>query len=263
MISNRQDRYLILPTKSHLHIYSAATSLLVQSIFMGLVDSVTSCILCASDPEQILVSTYGGTISKHSWTTGRKLQQWKTRSGLLRIYGLPGSKSSDNGYRILAINQRPEGERDLSHLTLHQSPDVPLKEVVLHSKPRLTPTLVTADSGRFLVCSAVDRLIIGSAQDPMSAEYTWREFTVPGKIVSFDARIRQAPNKTAKSRPAVELALGLQDGVILILDDILNRLMGKEKGGKGVDMVSRRLHWHRDLVSAIKWSRDGALIWHL
>jgi NET1-associated nuclear protein 1 (U3 small nucleolar RNA-associated protein 17) len=259
MVSNRRNRHLILPTKSHIHVYSAATSLLVRSICVDLVNSVTSCILCPSDPEHILVSTYGGTITKYNWATGRKLRKWKTRSELLRIYGLPASKSSDDGDTILAINQSSAGERDLSQYTLHHSPNVRLKEVVLRSKQKMALTIVILDDGRLFIASAGDRLILGYLQDLMSADYTWHEFTVPGKIVSFDARSRQASNTTTKTRSTVDVALGLQDGAILIYDDVLSRLIGNQKSSKGIEMISRRLYWHRDLVCSVKWSRDGAL----
>jgi NET1-associated nuclear protein 1 (U3 small nucleolar RNA-associated protein 17) len=256
MVSNGRNRHLILPTKSHIHVYSAGTSLLVRSLFVGLVDPVTSCIICPSDSEHILVSTLGGKIIKFNWVTGKKSQQWKVQSGLIRIYGL---RTTDNGYLVLAMNQSPEGERGLSHFTLHQSSDVPMKDVVVRSKQRMDVTIATVNDGRLLVASSGDKLMLGSSQDPTIGDYTWREFTVPGRIVSFDARSRQASNATTKIRPTVDVALGLQDGAILIYDDVLGRLIGKEKGIKGSDMVARRLHWHRELVSSVKWSRDGAL----
>ena len=98
--------------------------------------------------------------------------------------------------------------------------------------------------------------MLGSSAGPISAEYTWREFTIPGRIVSLDARSRPASNKSSKTRLAVDLALGLQDGVIVILEDIFGRPIRKEKAPTGVDMVSRRLTWHRNAVSSVKWSRE-------
>ena len=230
----------------------------MRSLFVGLVDPVTSCIICAPDSEHILVSTLGGKIIKFNWTTGKKSQQWKAQSGLIRIYGL-WAGSADNGYRVLALNQSSEGERGLSHFTLRQSSNVPMEEVVVRSKQRMAATIATVNNGRLLVASSGDRLMLGSSQDPTTSDYPWREFTVPGKVVSFDARTRQASNATTKTRPAVDVALGLQDGAILIYDDVLGRLIGMEKGVKGSNTVSRRLHWHRELVSSVKWSRDGAL----
>ena len=259
MVSNGCNRHLILPTKSHIHVYSTGTSLLVRSLFVGLVDPVTSCTICPPDSEYILVSTLGGKIIKFNWVTGKKSQQWKVQSGLIRLYGLRTTESTDNGYRVLAMNQNSEGERGLSHFTLHQSSDVPMKDVVVHSKQRMAATITTVNDGRLLVASSGDRLLLGSSQDPTIGVYTWSEFTVPGRIVSFDARSRQASNATTKTRSTVDVALGLQDGAILVYDDVLGRLRGKEKGVKGSDMVARRLHWHRELVSSVKWSRDGAL----
>ena len=108
---------------------------------------VTSCIMCPSDPEQILLSTLDGTISKHNWRTGQKMQEWYTQSGLLRIHGLPASDSSDEGHKLLAINKLSEAERHLSHLTLPRSPDIPVEEVVLRSKHRMGPAIVVVDEG--------------------------------------------------------------------------------------------------------------------
>ena len=213
--------------------------------------------MCPSDPEQILVANLGGTIIKYNWVTGKKVQHWKTRSGLLRIYALPGSDLSDNAHRMLSINQSAEGERDLSHLTLPQSPDTPLEETVLHGKHRMSPTVVVLDHGRLILTFAGDSLMLGSTQDSMSADYKWHEFTVPGKIVSFDARCRQPTNQSTKNKSIVDVALGLQDGAILMLEDVTNKPMGKGKVDNGVDMVPRRLLWHRDLVASVKWSRDG------
>ena len=232
----------------------------MRSLSIGLVNPVTSCTICPSDPEQILVSNLDGTITKYIWTTGKKMQQWKTRPGLLRIYGLQASESSGSPHRMLAINQSSEGERDLSQLTLPQSPDMPLEETVLCGKHRLSPTVVILDHGRLLLTFAGDKLMLGSTQGPMSAEYKWHEFTVPGKIVSFDARCRHPTNQTTKNKSIVDVALGLQDGAILILEDLTNKPTGKGKVDNGVDMVPRRLLWHRDLVASVKWSRDGVCL---
>lgn len=120
----------------------------------------------------------------------------------------------------------------------------------------MASTIVALEGGEVIAGFGGDRVILGSSRD--SGEYTWRDFSVPGKIVSMDARSRRAPLATRKTRSTVDLVVGLQDGAILILDDILAQPSQKEKGGKDIDRISRRLHWHRNAVSAVKWSRDGA-----
>jgi NET1-associated nuclear protein 1 (U3 small nucleolar RNA-associated protein 17) len=190
--------------------------------------------------------------------TGQKLRKWKTLSGLIRIYGLLASQTDDNRDVILAINHRSGGERDLSRLSLTVSPEEPIKEVVLRSQQRMASTIVTLEDGEVIIGFGGNTVMLGSSQDTVSRECTWRDFSVPGKIVSLDARSRETPATTNKTRSIVDLVVGLQDGAILILNDILARQIQKEIGAKDVDRISRRLHWHRDAVSAVKWSRDGA-----
>ena len=101
--------------------------------------------------------------------------------------------------------------------------------------------------------------MLGSSKDSTSSEYTWHDFSVLGKIVSLDARIRDASITTPKAIPTVDIVVGLQDGSIRVVDDILTRLKQMGKGANDIDGISRRLHWHRMAVSAVKWSRDGAL----
>jgi NET1-associated nuclear protein 1 (U3 small nucleolar RNA-associated protein 17) len=206
----------------------------------------------------VLVSTYGGTIAKYNWASGRELQKWKTLSGLIRIHGLPTSNSTDSGDVILAITHRSGGERDLSRLSLSVLPEVPIKEVILLSQRRMASTVVTLEGGKVIVGFGGDRIMLGSSRDSVSGEYVWRDFSVPGKIVSLDARSGEGSVTTSKTRSIVDLVVGLQDGAILILDDILAQQKQKEKGAKDIDRIPRRLHWHRDAVSAVKWSRDGA-----
>lgn len=230
----------------------------MRSLFVSLVDTVTSCITSPSDPEQVLVSTYAGTITKYNWVTGRKLQKWKTAPGLIRIYGLSAGNPGDNGDIIIAINHRPGGARDLSRLHLPVSSEMQMKKVVLRSQQRMATTIVTLEDGKLIVGFGGDRVVLGSSKDSALGEYTWHDFSVPGKIVSLDARIRDASTTTPRARSVLDVVVGLQDGSIRIVDDILTRLTQTEKVVKDIDRISRRLHWHREDVAAVKWSRDGA-----
>jgi NET1-associated nuclear protein 1 (U3 small nucleolar RNA-associated protein 17) len=213
-----------------------------------------------SDPEQVLVSTYAGVVIKYNWMTGRKLRKWKTDPGLVRIYGLPAGNPGDNGDIIIAINHRPGGIWDLSRLNLPVSPEMQMNKVILRSQQRMATTIATLEHGKYIVGFGGDRVMLGSSKDSMSGEYTWHDFSVPGKIVSLDARIRDASITTPKAIPIVDVVVGLQDGSIRIVDDILARFTQMGKGAKDIDGISRRLHWHRMAVSAVKWSRDGALL---
>ena len=223
---------------------------------------MTSCIICQSNPNHLLVSTRNGVILKWDWTTGRKLRQWKTPTELFQIIGIPDAEPSQVEDRILLLHDASEEYLELSHCNLNQSSDRLLEIILLRRIPATGVGLTVLDGGKTLVARAGDKLMLCSSPNslasakPVVNDFSWREVTVPGKIASFDARSR-LESAGSKNRVAVDVVLGLQDGAILVYDDILFKLIGKERGLKGVGITSRRLHWHRDTVLSVKWSRDG------
>ncbi|GES57823.1 WD domain protein [Aspergillus terreus] len=61
----------------------------------------------------------------------------------------------------------------------------------------------------------------------------------------------------ARPRETIDIVLGEPNGSMLIYYDALN-VFAAENGTEGKKNLSpRRLHWHRDPVSAVRWSRDG------
>ncbi|KAG2419847.1 hypothetical protein HFD88_004644 [Aspergillus terreus] len=62
---------------------------------------------------------------------------------------------------------------------------------------------------------------------------------------------------TARPRETIDIVLGEPNGSMLIYYDVLS-VFAAENGTEGKKNLSpRRLHWHRDPVSAVRWSRDG------
>lgn len=209
----------------------------------------------------MLVSTLGGSIFKLDWTTGRRLCQWRTRPGLLRIFGIPSSQPPDDTDRILLINSILDGDRELSQCELGQSSDTLLEVSVLQRAHRFVPRVIALDSGKMLVACADDKLMLCSTGTSFavprasSDDYVWREIPLPGKVVSFDARQRQEP-ASGKTRSVVDVVVGLANGLIVAYDD-MSRITGKERRAQGSEITPRRLHWHRDAVCSVKWSQDG------
>lgn len=218
--------------------------------------------MCQLDPDHLLVSTRGGFLSKWNWTTGRKLREWRTKRDLLELFPIVAGEPPRNKDCIILLHNDGEGHRELSHCDLNQVSDRPLDLVGLRELHDSGVGVTSMDGGKILIVCVGDKLMFCSSSaslaltSPSAGTCVWREVTVPGKIVSFDARARRE-SSTAKSRLAVDVVVGLQDGAILVYDDILFKLIGKERGVEGAKTMSRRLHWHRDAVSSVKWSRDG------
>jgi NET1-associated nuclear protein 1 (U3 small nucleolar RNA-associated protein 17) len=57
----------------------------------------------------------------------------------------------------------------------------------------------------------------------------------------------------------VDLVVGDVQGVIFLHNDLLAKLFLQSLDGKtpGINLVPRKLHWHRQAVHAVKWSLDG------
>lgn len=120
-------------------------------------------------------------------------------------------------------------------------------------------------------------------QGSTSAEdliYTWREVSCVEPVTCFHARYRPneptVPAKKEKKKKkerkaskrdvtgALDVAIGGVRGTIIILRDFLAKLKAEEMGSNGLPVSSdllapRILHWHREAVGSLKWSRDGVL----
>ena len=256
------NRYLILPTKWAIQIYSATTSLLVRSLPVSTSNPVTSCVLCPSKPNRLLVATLGGQISEWDWTSGQKQHTWQTRLELVTITAIPSGSEGREDHKLLALCNSSGGRQELRSGTLTRTSEFWSSKILLKTRSAI-PTIRTAEKGATVVICADRRLMLGSSAGltPVSSaaqpEYTWREISLPEKVTCFDVRTHPAGGASKKQWTAVDIVIGTQDGPILIHDDLLSKLSQKERGAKDIDLTGRQLLWHRNAVGTVKWSRDG------
>ena len=128
------------------------------------------------------------------------------------------------------------------------------------------------DGGRVIVAVSGRKILVGTTSDPdqpalQALAYIWREIICSEIITSLDIRSKHdnEPIKKFKGAgnviiPAIDIVVGGLQGAIFIYEDILRRIVSKEhksqEGAKDV-LLPRKLHWHRNAVSAVKWSKDG------
>jgi NET1-associated nuclear protein 1 (U3 small nucleolar RNA-associated protein 17) len=116
------------------------------------------------------------------------------------------------------------------------------------------------DQGNILLTSANNKLFIGQSQsaggEASDLTYTWREITLPSSIMTFDAQINIGKSKSSRKVPFLDVAVGLNEGAIVLYEDLLFKIISKEKKNSTEDLLSRKLHWHRSAVNTLKWSRD-------
>ena len=260
----QDNQYLVLPTKAQVQIYATTTSLLVRTMHVDATANITSCVLSTADREHILVSTSEGLLSCWNWATGRKVCEWQQKKGILRILSLGSVDGNEN---VLLLEENHSGITELVQCSLCVATKSKSGRRTLLSRHHIAHNVrvLAGGGGRLIFVAAGDKLLLGhSTTTSETAEtevtYTWREFAIPGKIISMDAYLHQDERKSKRRLPAVDVAIGLHNGVINIYEDILYKLVGKEKGSENADVVARRLHWHRDAVNTVKWSKDGNYI---
>lgn len=230
--------------------------------------NITACKASPTNPDHIYISTLYGNLHKWDWVTGKRLETWKPKAhtGILDIdvcdtdWGVARQdtvfvlvKTSDGGCEILAAIKQSDGTQNKWEA-----------KTILRTATYLDDLKVVA-AGAVVVATARGKLLLGqTAQKPIetiqAGSYTWRETTLPVRSTCFDVRLRpSAPSKSKTSQSdVVDLVLGEEEGSILIYNDIVNALLQCEDGNKiGTNKISNRLHWHRNAVLTVKWSRDG------
>lgn len=212
--------------------------------------------------------TSTGSVNRRNWVTGQGLSHWDTCRKTSSIDFSLDTSTSDTPAMFYYLCERKDGNREIRMLSLLD--EKPWETVVLETDTQIHQIKV-ANQSRTIVAYGGYNLLLGTSNTPSlgsveNAQYTWREITLPVSITCLDIRENkrrdaQGP-KDKKALEQLDLVLGEIQGSILIYQDVLGLFVGSEDtrdGGKS--FVPRRLHWHRGPVSALRWSRDGELLY--
>ena len=211
-------------------------------------------------------------IEKWDWVQGLRLGQWRLSSS---IYSLVTSSSGTRDSRtdFVYTIDRKEGEpwllsaHRLAEVTETKTTDV---MTLLKYEDQLS-TVQVLEGGKVIMAISGSHIILGYLEGQASPalrdlSYVWRVIDCPEWVASIDARIlrsSEGAKKKKETKDVITIAIGGLKGSIYIYDDLLTRMVHKERFPKKADVgdiTSRRLHWHRNAVLAIKWSLDGEWI---
>lgn len=253
--------YLILPTHSQLRVYSTSTSLLIRSLQTGRGRSIISCALSLVDATKVYVAYTNDTFALWDWTTGQEMAQAETEKRLRRVLPLA---SNANKEIILALRHGEDKSSSVVAYTAdHTDREFGLATTILQRSFSIT-SIVSYAEGNVLIASSAGKILIGYSQDVIGEgqqlTYTWRELSINGPVTAFDAQVRPQISKTERKVPIVDLVVGFHTGIIMLYQDLLYKLIGKEKKKNNEDVIPRKLHWHRTAVNTVKWSRDQQYI---
>lgn len=260
------NRYLLLAYESSIAVYAVSTSLLVRLISTTARGYITDLTLLPHQQSHLQFSTSSGIIEQWDWTEGKRIGRWDVKSYVTRLAtsqsisagataGITYTVDFKEKWMITAHRLRNDSKTELHTL--------------LKCSDQITQLKVLAN-GQFIVASAEQRLILGTTKDPCpndlkSIVYTWREFECSEKISSLDVRISgdvdgAKDNSTARVvrlEQSLSIVTGGFKGAVFVYQDILGKLVRREKDGKLPGPTSQKLHWHRNEAMAVKWSTDG------
>lgn len=253
------DEHLILPTKLDVRVYARSTSLLVRRLTPEMSTSdqgIVCCTLSKSNPSMLLIATSSGSISCWDWTEGTQIKWWRPRDVVCQIVSMASTPEVEN---VLVVTCTA-GSRDstLAIRSLRRSSQDQQTEFEVAKRIDINANVCFFEDAGVIVATSRARVLLGycppTRKQSSPNMFDWREVQVTGNIISLDARA--TGEKRAGNTPRVDIAVGVNSGQVLLYEDLLFRLIGKEKN-KAVDVQARIMHWHRNAVNAVKWSRDG------
>jgi NET1-associated nuclear protein 1 (U3 small nucleolar RNA-associated protein 17) len=254
-------QHLILPVHSQVRVYSTKTSLLVRSSPVSRTTSIVSSALSTVDPTKIYIAYTNDTLSLWDWTTNEKAAQTDTQKRIRRI--VPLTLQTEEEIVLVLRHGEDKSSSVVAYAVDHTKQEFKLETTILH-RPFSIANLESYAHGSVLIASSYSKLLIGYSQDVggegAQIPYTWRELSIAGSVTAFDAQVRSNKSNTGRKVPIVDLVVGLNSGIIMLYQDLLYKLIGKEKKSNSEDIIPRKLHWHRTAVNTVKWSRDRQYI---
>ena len=235
-------------------------------------DSVSAFAFSSTTPGHLYLSTITGAIEKWDWTEGSRLGRWRTSSSIYSLVTAKQNRVDPSCDLVYTIDRKAQGSWLISvHRLAGREAGAKTDVKTLFTNQQILSSINVLERGRVIVATSGSELILGSSDEPSPSplkdvSYTWRVIESPEHIVSMDVRIKpsEAVQKSSKegrsSVDAIDIVVGGLKGSIYVHEDLLQKLIRRDhRAGKGssVDLTSRRLHWHRNAVQAVKWSADG------
>jgi NET1-associated nuclear protein 1 (U3 small nucleolar RNA-associated protein 17) len=271
-VFTNDEKCLLLANTRVLYAYATDSSTLVRTLSKPS-SRISTYALSASNPSYVYTASDTGLITLWDWTDGKTVGRWDIGTNVRSI-----TVVADPVSNMDLVYSHETGSSHIINVhalrTREQSAQTELKQI-LKKKATIRGMQVLLD-GKIVIVTTHKSVLIGRrSQVHKSAlqdyEFVWREIQSSKPVTGFDAYVR-IPDQpaTGGKLPSdavdhIDLAVGDQEGVIWLFEDALSAFTRIEKtrkdgsqGGVDLDMLRpKRLHWHREAVASVKWSRDG------
>jgi NET1-associated nuclear protein 1 (U3 small nucleolar RNA-associated protein 17) len=205
--------------------------------------------VCPEDQESLYIFTSSGSIGKWNWSSGKRITRWETTCTTVSMSLASVGKEGNTAAFSFSVIVQKDGKRQIS---INALGDKKIQgTTALETSQKINSIKVTHD-GRVIIASDGKHLFMGTTtsadlENPETVQYAWREATLPVNATCFDIQVQGSDT--------IDLAVGESGGSILIYQNVLNTLFGKDISDKRSS--PRKLHWHRGSVNTVRWSKDG------
>lgn len=239
-----------------------ATSRLFRSLQLKVGHSVIGYNLDPNNPEHMYIFTSNGRVSKWDWPAAKEMSHWETGCETLSAKLHSIDVGNDAQLAVLSLREGSDGKKEVVLIGLNNG--TPQETVILETKLQLAHVNLSPD-GSVVIAYAGHHILLGitKANSDVSepVQYSWREMVLPVSITCLDIHSSYTPPQTSDRKQTrgktVDIVVGEPGGSILVYHDVLS-IFASEKCSEGrKNLASRRLHWHRDPVCTVRWSRDG------
>lgn len=265
------EEYLLIAYEASVNVYATATSLLVRSLRLSHSERLSAFVFSSTDPSQLYTATRNGVIQSWDWLDRQMLQSWASHFQISALASsmLP-SNHQDSAQLVFTIGRKGVGPWRISAHRLDRGAENGEVVTLRNSKEPISSFRVI-EHGKVIVATSGSVLTLGLAEGSEETSfsdlsYTWRDIECSEWISCMDVRVIEAENSRSSKTsrlPRTDIVVGGLKGSLHVYDDLLNQLARKDKkSGKGpaADWTPRKLHWHRNTVLSVKWSRDGNYI---
>ncbi|TVY59501.1 U3 small nucleolar RNA-associated protein 17 [Lachnellula cervina] len=275
------EKYIIVASRTTVHIYSTSTSLLTRSIKLKIEENRPNARICTyclspTQPEILWVACSDGHIYSVNWTSGAGATQWWATSSTGCDYMTVASMESAGRRRDVVFTtekRKDEGWRVTAHELAPPDGEIKIAARTIYTSNDQITFLTTAKEGAVVVGAAGKKLLLGRLRSTEydtvdKIKFEFRVFETTDRISSLDLRASERTGTEAlkksilKKIPIVDLVIGDVRGAIFVHNDLLANLIRAQDGTlpKGISLTPRKLHWHRQEVQTVKWSLDGNYI---
>lgn len=234
---------LIAASVREVQLLSLDTSLVVRSHVVPDGHSVACYSLSPNAPDCVDIAYDNGTKVQWNWITSELVK---------------GTFPGQDPIIAMTTSSTPSAASETFYITCSAGTreyNVVGEGKAMYSTSSPLLSIQVLKAAAYIVCVSPNAVILGArkSQTPES-DYTWIEMPVAEPINCADARLVMA-KKQGNQRPGLALAVGNIEGQIHLYSN-LTALFANTPDAARIP-PPQILHWHRDSVSALKFSNDG------